>query len=78
MKIYNLIGYVLIAIAVIAGAIFAPASWGPLLGMSVAFVYLVLVWFLGGLGLHWRNSGCEFVHFSFSLTAQVSMENEKW
>jgi fatty-acid desaturase len=51
MKIYNLIGYVLIAITVMAGAVLAPASWGPLLGMSVAFAYLIVVWFLGGLYL---------------------------
>ena len=51
MKSYNLIGYALIALTLLGGALLAPADWGPLVGLAVAFVYLILIWFFGGLYL---------------------------
>lgn len=51
MKIYNVIGYSLIALTCLGGAFFAPTAWGPFVGVGVAFVYLILIWFLGGLYL---------------------------
>jgi fatty-acid desaturase len=51
MKTYNLIGYSLIVLTCLAGALLAPAEWGPFAGATVAFSYLILVWFFGGLYL---------------------------
>ena len=51
MKVYNLSGYSLIAIHVLAAGFTAPEHWGFLLGATVGFLYLVFVWFLGGLYL---------------------------
>lgn len=51
MKIYNVTGYSLIAIHVLAAGFTAPEHWGFLLGATVGFLYLVFVWFLGGLYL---------------------------
>lgn len=51
MKIYNLIGYSLIVLHITLSGLVAPDQWGFLLGAAVAFVYLVFIWFLGGLYL---------------------------
>ncbi len=51
IKSYNVIGYSLIALTCLAGALLAPPGWGSLLGAGVALLYLVLIWFLGGLYL---------------------------
>jgi fatty-acid desaturase len=51
MKVYNVVGYSLIALTCLAGALFAPDGWGPVVGLSVALSYLVLIWFFGGLYL---------------------------
>ena len=51
MKTYNLIGYLLIALTALSGALFAPAGWGPWLGLAFGFGYLLLIWFFGGLYL---------------------------
>ena len=51
MKTYNLIGYSLIALTGIGGALVAPDGWTPLFGLVVALAYLVLIWFFGGLYL---------------------------
>ncbi len=51
MKIYNLTGYTLIAIHVLASGAAAPAGWGFVLGAAVGFLYLLFIWFLGGLYL---------------------------
>jgi len=51
MKIYNVIGYSLIALTVLVGAFFAPSQWGTSLGVAFAFLYLTLIWFFGGLYL---------------------------
>jgi fatty-acid desaturase len=51
MKIYNVIGYSLIAIHVSVSAVLAPPEWGALAGATFGFAYLVFVWFFGGLYL---------------------------
>jgi len=51
MKSYNLIGYLLIALTALGGALFAPDGWGPWLGFAFSFGYLLLIWFFGGLYL---------------------------
>lgn len=51
MKIYNLTGYSLIAIHVVASGLAAPEHWGFVLGATIGFLYLVFIWFLGGLYL---------------------------
>lgn len=51
MKVYNVTGYSLIGIHVLAAGFTAPEHWGFLLGATVGFLYLVFVWFLGGLYL---------------------------
>jgi len=51
MKIYSVTGYSLIAIHVLASGLAAPEHWGFVLGATVGFLYLVFIWFLGGLYL---------------------------
>jgi fatty-acid desaturase len=51
MKIYNVIGYSLIAIHVSVSAVLASPEWGALAGATFGFAYLVFVWFFGGLYL---------------------------
>jgi fatty-acid desaturase len=51
MKIYNLIGYCLIAVHVFVSAILAPPEWSASSGAIFGFGYLVFVWFFGGLYL---------------------------
>lgn len=51
MKIYNVVGYSLIAAHVLVSAMFAPQEWGMLWGAVFGFLYLVYIWFLGGLYL---------------------------
>jgi fatty-acid desaturase len=51
MKIYNVTGYSLIAIHVLASGLAAPEHLGFLAGATVGFLYLLFVWFLGGVYL---------------------------
>lgn len=51
MKVYNVIGYGLIVLSVLAGLFFPPPGWSQEFGVVVAFAYLVLIWFFGGLYL---------------------------
>jgi stearoyl-CoA desaturase (delta-9 desaturase) len=51
MKIYNLSGYSLVALHVTVAGLMAPKHWGFLLGAAVALLYLVFIWFVGGLYL---------------------------
>ena len=63
MKIYNAVGYSLIALHVVLSALFAPKEWGSLLGAGFGFAYLVFVWFFGSPvhddGAARRLRGCE-------------------
>jgi sn-1 stearoyl-lipid 9-desaturase len=51
MKIYNVTGYSLIAIHVLASGLAAPKEWGFLIGAAIGLLYLIFIWFFGGLYL---------------------------
>jgi fatty-acid desaturase len=51
MKIYNLIGYLIIVSYMLVCTYFAPAHLGLWNGMVIAGVYFVFCWFMGGLYL---------------------------
>ena len=51
MKVYNVTGYVLLLAHALLSALLAPPGWGPLVAAGVGLVYLLLVWFFGGLYL---------------------------
>lgn len=51
MKVYNVIGYSIIALHGLGAALLAPPEWGPWLGAAAGLVYLILIWFFGGLYL---------------------------
>jgi fatty-acid desaturase len=51
MKIYNVIGYLIILLYVLACMYFAPTHLGPWMGVLVGSIYFIACWFLGGLYL---------------------------
>jgi fatty-acid desaturase len=51
MKIYNAIGFAILALSVAASAFFAPAALGPWKGLSIGILYILCVWFLAGIYL---------------------------
>jgi len=51
MKIYNVIGYSIIFLYVLACAYSAPAQLGPWTGMLIGAAYFIFCWFMGGLYL---------------------------
>lgn len=51
MKIYNAIGYLMIALYGLACAYFAPENIGPWGGLAIGAAYLVSFWFLAGIYL---------------------------
>jgi fatty-acid desaturase len=51
MKIYNVIGYAIIFVYLLACTYAAPARWGPWNGILIGGVYFVFSWFLAGLYL---------------------------
>jgi fatty-acid desaturase len=51
MKTYNVIGYSIIFLYVLACVYFAPAYLGPWTGMLIGGVYFIFCWFLGGVYL---------------------------
>jgi fatty-acid desaturase len=51
MKAYNVTGYSLITAHLLAAGLAAPAKWGFVAGASGGLVYLIFIWFLGGLYL---------------------------
>ena len=51
MKIYNIIGYAIIFLYVLACMYFAPAPLGPWKGLLIGGVYFIFCWFLAGLYL---------------------------
>jgi fatty-acid desaturase len=51
LKTYNVIGFTILALSVAASALLAPQGLGPLGGMGVGILYLLLVWFLAGIYL---------------------------
>ena len=51
MKIYNVIGYSLITIHILIAGLIAPEGWGFALGAVFGLLYLVYIWFFGGVYL---------------------------
>jgi fatty-acid desaturase len=51
LKIYNFIGYLIIFLYLLACVVFAPAHFGPWIGMLIGGIYFVSCWFLAGLYL---------------------------
>lgn len=51
MKIYNVSGYSLIAVHVLASGLAAPLELGFLNGVGLGLLYLLFTWFFGGLYL---------------------------
>lgn len=69
MKIYNLTGYSLIVLHVLASGLLAPDGWGFLLGAAVGFLYLLWIWFWGGVYLS------DVVHMGI---AHKTLDYEEW
>ena len=69
MKIYNLYGYLIIALYTLACAFFAPAYWGPLNGLLIGAAYFIVLWFLGGLCL------ADILHLGI---AHRSLDYKEW
>lgn len=69
MKIYNVIGYSLLAIHVLITGLLAPSGWGFAAGASVGFLYMVFVWFVVGLYLS------DVLHMGI---AHSTLEYRKW
>jgi len=51
MRIYNVTGYSLISLHVVASGLTAPTKYGFLVGAGIGVLYLIYIWFLGGLYL---------------------------
>src|ERR1700756_5510241 len=51
VKIYNVIGYLIILLYLLACMYSAPAQWGPWKGTLVGGAYFIFCWFFGGLYL---------------------------
>ena len=51
MRIYNVIGYAIVVGYAAACMYFAPAAFGPWLGLSIGAAYFLACWFVGGLYL---------------------------
>lgn len=51
MRVYNVTGYSVIAIHLVASGLAAPKQWGFLFGAAIGLLYLLFVWFSGGVYL---------------------------
>lgn len=51
MKIYNFTGYSLIVLHVVVSGLASPEQWGFAFGAAIGLVYLLFIWFVGGLYL---------------------------
>ncbi len=51
MRIYNVLGFAILAMQVAISALLAPPWLGPYWGMAVGFAYLLASWFSGGVYL---------------------------
>src|SRR5262245_16501704 len=51
MKIYNVLGFTILAMQLLISAVLAPPWLGPYWGMAVGFAYLLASWFSGGVYL---------------------------
>jgi len=51
MRVYNVMGYLLICLHVLVGGMLSPDQWGFALGAMVSFLYLLAIWFMAGIYL---------------------------
>jgi stearoyl-CoA desaturase (delta-9 desaturase) len=51
MKVYNLSGYSLLILHILVSALAAPAGWSIGLAITVGLIYLLMIWFFGGVYL---------------------------
>ncbi len=49
MRSYNILGYTIILFNILAAGLFAPSDWSFLAGAAVGFLYLSVLWFIGGV-----------------------------
>lgn len=49
MRSYNLVGYAIIFLHISAAGYFAPSAWSFLTGAAVGFLYMLVLWFVGGV-----------------------------
>jgi len=69
VKIYNLIGYLIILVYMLACMYSLPGNLGPWKGLLIAAVYFVFCWFLGGLYL------ADLLHLGI---AHRSLDYKEW
>jgi uncharacterized membrane protein (DUF485 family) len=70
MKIYNVVGFAMLALQVLISALLAPPWLGPWWGIVVGFGYLLVSWFLGGLYLS------DVVHLGIAHRARDGPEDD--
>ncbi|HEY6600122.1 MAG TPA: hypothetical protein VIZ30_12440, partial [Pseudomonadales bacterium] len=51
VRIYNVLGFAILALQLVISALLAPAWLGPYWGMAFGFTYLLLSWISGGVYL---------------------------
>src|SRR5215813_6704098 len=69
MKIYNFFGYLIIALYMVACALFAPPQYGPWKGLLIGALYFIFCWFLAGLYL------ADILHLGI---AHRSLDYKEW
>ncbi len=69
MKIYNVIGYLIILVYTLACMYSAPAHLGPWNGLLIGAVYFIFCWFMGGLYL------ADLLHLGI---AHRSLDYKEW
>src|ERR1700758_1675118 len=69
VKIYNVIGYLIILVYMLACMYSAPAHLGPWTGLLIGAIYFIFCWFLGGLYL------ADLLHLGI---AHRSLDYKEW
>ena len=69
MKIYNVTGYLIILVYMLACMYSAPGNLGPWTGLLIGAVYFIFCWFLGGLYL------ADLLHLGI---AHRSLDYKEW
>jgi stearoyl-CoA desaturase (delta-9 desaturase) len=81
MQVYNIVGYTIIFLNFLVAGLVAPSGWSFLSGASVGFIYLLFIWFFGGIyasnilhmgishkTLHFKDWFVKFITVFFSVT----------
>ena len=69
VKIYNVIGYLIILAYILACMYSSPAHLGPWTGLLIGAAYFIFCWFLGGLYL------ADLLHLGI---AHRSLDHKEW